>query len=156
LSFNQPYLYVMKTKLTLCFLLVLLTNLSFAQKDPVYNSKEGAIEGYDPVAYFNDAKAVKGLEDFTYDWNNTKWLFASAENQKAFMENPEKYAPQFGGYCAYAVSQGYTYKSDPEAWKIVDGKLYLNFSIKIQEKWVKDQANLIKLGEANWPRVIEK
>jgi YHS domain-containing protein len=155
LSFNQPYLYVMKTKLTLFFLLVLLTNLSFAQKDPVYNSKEGAIEGYDPVAYFNDAKAVKGLEDFTYDWNNTKWLFASAKNQKAFMENPEKYAPQFGGYCAYAVSQGYTYKSDPEAWKIVDGKLYLNFSIKIQEKWVKDQANLIKLGEANWPKVIE-
>lgn len=136
-------------------LLLIFCFSSFAQKDPVYNNKSGAIEGYDAVAYFSDGKAIKGLEELSYEWNNSIWSFASEENLNTFKENPEKYAPQFGGYCAYAVSQGYTYKSDPEAWKIVDGKLYLNYSFKIQEKWQKDQANLIKQGEANWPKVIE-
>lgn len=133
-----------------------MLNVSFAQKDPIYNNKTGAIEGYDPVAYFNDGKAVNGLENFTFEWNDSNWSFASEENLKTFKENPEKYAPQFGGYCAYAVSQGYTYKSDPEAWKIVNDKLYLNYSKKIQEQWEADQTNLIRQGESNWPKVIEK
>lgn len=137
-------------------ILILFSIGAFAQKDLIYQNKSGAIEGYDPVSYFDDAKAIKGSADFTFEWSGTKWSFLSAENLETFKENPEKYAPQFGGYCAYAVSQGYTYKSDPEAWKIVEGKLYLNYNQKIQEKWLKDQSNLIKLGEANWPKVIEK
>lgn len=143
-------------KLISTFLFIFLMNMSFAQKDSVYNNRSGAIEGYDAVAYFNESKAVEGSENFTFEWNDTKWSFSSEENLAAFKENPEQYAPQFGGYCAYAVSQGYTYKSDPEAWKIVDGKLYLNYSKKIQAKWEKDQPNLIKQGETNWPKVIDK
>ncbi len=138
---------------------ILLLSLFFivaAQKGPVYSVNSGAIEGYDPVAYFKESKAVKGSDEFTYDWNNTTWSFASSENLNVFKESPEKYAPQFGGYCAYAVSQGYTYKSDPEAWKIVNDKLYLNYSKKIQEQWEADQTNLIRQGESNWPKVIEK
>ncbi len=141
-------------------LFVLLTFIAFspalAQKDPVYNNKSGAIEGYDAVAYFNESKAVKGSSEFTYEWNNTTWSFSSEKNLTSFKENPEKYAPQFGGYCAYAVSKGNVFKSSPEAWTIVGGKLYLNFNKMVQKKWLKDQDSLIKLGESNWPKVIDK
>lgn len=146
----------MKIKLIVFLSLAFLSTHSFAQKDPIYNNKSGAIEGYDAVAYFNESKAVKGSGAFVFKWNDVKWSFVSKENLESFKENPKKYAPQFGGYCAYAVSQGYTYKSDPEAWKIVDGKLYLNYSFKIQEKWEANESDFIKLGESNWPKVIEK
>ncbi|MEO1255160.1 MAG: YHS domain-containing (seleno)protein, partial [Bacteroidota bacterium] len=79
--------------------------------------------------------------------------FSSQENKDVFKAAPEKYAPQFGGYCAYAVSQGYTYQSSPEAWKIVDGKLYLNYSKSIQKRWEANQSEFIKNAESNWPKI---
>lgn len=143
----------MKT-LTSSFLL-LLSAVVFAQKNPIYSTNDGAIKGYDPVAYFVNAAPVKGKEAFTLKWKEADWYFSSQENLEAFKADPEKYAPQFGGYCAYAVGNGYTYRSDPKAWKIVDNKLYLNYSTGIQKKWEANQADFIQKAEANWPKVIE-
>ena len=96
-----------------------------------------AIDGYDPVAYFTDGKAVKGQSRFTHEWMGATWLFASAEHRDLLAADPERYAPQYGGYCAYAVSQGATADIDPSAWKIVDGKLYLNLNPEIQASGTK-------------------
>ncbi|MGD1893307.1 MAG: YHS domain-containing (seleno)protein, partial [Cyclobacteriaceae bacterium] len=116
--------------------------------------RKGAIQGYDPVAYFTDQKPVKGSDEHTYEWKGATWYFASAENVQAFEANPEQYAPQYGGYCAYAVANGYTAKIDPEAWKIVDGKLYLNYNKKVQADWEANQANFIQQANQNWPKVL--
>ncbi|MBC2601506.1 YHS domain-containing (seleno)protein [Puniceicoccus vermicola] len=114
-----------------------------------------AIHGYDPVAYFIEKKPVKGEKSFSYEWEGAKWLFASNENLKAFEKAPEKYAPQFGGYCAWAVAHGSTADIDPEVWSVVDGKLYLNYSKDIQKKWNADRAALIKKGNEEWPKIVD-
>jgi len=112
-----------------------------------------AIDGTDPVAYFTKGRAVEGSKEFTMKWRGATWRFASAENLAAFKAAPEEYAPQYGGYCAWAVSQGYSAKIDPDAWKIVDGKLYLNYSKGVQQRWQADMAGNIVKGDANWPKV---
>ncbi len=123
----------------------------------IFFEEEGvAIKGTDPVAYFLDGQAVKGNEQFSYQWEGTKWWFKSAENRDLFVKEPEKYAPQYGGFCSWAVSQNYTAPIDPSAWKIVDGKLYLNYDQKIQQKWSKDIPNHILKADANWPKIAEK
>lgn len=144
----------MKTATSILLLFVCF--IASAQKSPVYVTKVGAIKGYDPVAYFKEGKPVKGHETYTYQWQGADWHFSTEENMEAFKADPEKYAPQFGGYCAYGVSKGALYKIEPEAWKIVDGKLYLNYSKGIQEKWEANQAAFIKKAEENWPKVIEE
>lgn len=139
----------------ICILLLLANFIVLGQSEKVYATKKGAIDGYDPVAYFVNQQPQKGSSDFEYSWNGAKWYFASQENLNSFSKEPQKYTPQFGGYCAYAVSQGYTYAINPEAWKIVNGKLYLNYSKSIQKKWESNQADLIKQAELNWPKLIE-
>lgn len=114
-----------------------------------------AIEGTDPVAYFTEGKAVEGSSQFTHAWKGATWRFKDAANRDAFAANPEKYAPEFGGYCAWAVSQGYTAGIDPEAWTIHQGKLYLNYSKSVQEQWSEDIPGNIAKGRANWPKVLE-
>jgi len=114
-----------------------------------------AINGYDPVAYFNDNKPVAGSADISAEWKGVTWRFASQANKEAFVAAPEKYAPQYGGYCAYAVSQGATAPSDPEAFTIVDGKLYLNLSKDIREVWSQDIPGNISKANANWPKVLQ-
>ena len=109
-----------------------------------------ALRGYDAVAYFAVNNAVKGDPKFEYVWNGAKWYFSSEENMMKFRETPEAYAPQFGGYCSYAVSEGYTADGDPEAWKVVDGKLYLNYSPKVKQMWEQNQTERIDKGKANW------
>ena len=94
-----------------------------------------AVRGYDVVAYFTQGRPVEGERKFIHKWMGTEWRFASAKHRDLFAENPEKYAPQYGGWCAWAVSQGYTASVDPEAWRIVDGKLYLNYSKSVQALW---------------------
>ncbi|MCR9218752.1 MAG: hypothetical protein NXI21_00855 [Alphaproteobacteria bacterium] len=112
-----------------------------------------AIEGYDPVAYLKQGRPVEGSSDFTTQWNGAVWRFASAENRDAFSAAPETYAPAYGGYCAWAVSQGYTASIDPDAWKIVDGRLYLNYNKSIQQRWEQDVPGNIAKGDANWPEI---
>jgi YHS domain-containing protein len=126
--------------------------------DPVYTGTFSslAVSGYDPVAYFADGKPVEGSGDYEYEWKGATWRFASAENLATFKADPEKYAPQYGGYCAWAVSQGYTASADPDVWRIVDGKLYLNYSKAIQQKWEQDIPGNISKADANWPKVLDK
>ncbi len=116
-----------------------------------YQSDGVAINGYDPVAYFVDSAPAKGDPTLGYTWNGTKWQFANQKNLQAFKANPVKYAPVFGGYCAYAVSQGYTAPTDPDAWSIVDDKLYLNYSKSVRTRWQQDTNGNIVKGNANWP-----
>jgi YHS domain-containing protein len=112
-----------------------------------------AIEGTDPVAYFDEGEPVAGSSDFEHDWMGATWRFASAENRDRFAAEPQTYAPQYGGYCAWAVSQGYTAKIDPAAWTIVDGKLYLNYSKDVQTQWAGDVPGNIAKADANWPKI---
>lgn len=114
---------------------------------------KSAVKGYDVVAYFTDGKPVEGKSDFSYEWGGTTWRFASAEHRDMFKADPGKYAPQYGGFCAWAVSQGYTAKIEPEAWKIVDGKLYLNYSKDVQEQWQQDVPGNITKADTNWPGI---
>ena len=115
-----------------------------------------AIDGYDPVAYFVENKPVKGLAEFTAEAGGAKYRFASAANRDAFVKDPRKYAPQYGAFCAYAVSKGYTADTDPLAWKIVDGRLYLNYNAGAQKKWEEDVPGNIRKGDANWPALSRK
>jgi YHS domain-containing protein len=115
-----------------------------------------AVGGHDPVAYFTDGKPVPGKSEFTHTWKGVTWRFASAANRDAFIAKPETYAPQYGGYCAWAVSQGYTAKGDPNHWKIVGGKLYLNYDAKVQRDWEKDVPGHIASANRNWPTVLGK
>jgi len=109
------------------------------------------LKGYDPVAYFEQGRPVQGSPQFSHRWMEATWWFATAEHRDLFTKDPQKYAPQFGGYCAYALSEGYTANIDPEAWKIVDGKLYLNYSRGVQKKWEEDLQRRIQAAEKNWP-----
>ncbi|MDR9827289.1 YHS domain-containing (seleno)protein [Vibrio sp. FNV 38] len=123
--------------------------------EPVYTDFFGkAIKGYDPVAYFTQGKPVKGRSDFQFEWNGADWSFSSQQNLDAFISNPEQYAPQYGGYCAWAVSKGYTAKIDPSAWSVVDGKLYLNYSKSVQSTWQQDIAGNIAKADINWPSLL--
>jgi YHS domain-containing protein len=112
-----------------------------------------AIEGHDPVAYFTEGKPVEGSSAHTYQWKGATWKFWTKENRDAFAAAPQKFAPQYGGYCAWAVAQNSTAGIDPEAWRIVDGKLYLNYSTGIQDRWAKDIPGNIAKGDANWPEI---
>ena len=123
----------------------------------VYSASDGlAAGGYDVTAYFTEGKAVRGSAKHELMLHGVTWRFASAESKGKFQANPYAFAPQFGGYCAWAVSQGYLASGDPEQWKIVDGKLYLNFNARAKELWEADQAEAIKRGNANWPNVLTK
>jgi len=112
-----------------------------------------AIEGVDPVAYFAEGRPVEGSSAFEHEWMGATWRFASAEHRDQFAVDPERYAPQYGGYCAWAVAQGYTAKIDPAAWKIVDGKLYLNYSPAVQSQWQSDIPGNVAKADANWPGI---
>ena len=143
-------------KTVLLFFSIAVSCFGFGQKPAIFNAKGHAIAGYDPVSYFTKKMPVKGSGEFAAMWKGARWLFATEENMKMFEEKPEAYAPQYGGYCAYAVSRGYTAKSDPEAWKIVGGKLYLNYSRGVRSKWEEKMDEYIMKADANWPGLLTK
>lgn len=141
------------------FALIAMFLLSFpalAQKPPVFSDRAGAIRGHDPVAYFDQKGPVKGAKQFSHSWNGATWYFASAENRDRFAAAPEKFAPQYGGYCAYAVASGYTADIDPRAWSIVDGRLYLNYSLGVRDRWSRDIPGNIRKADVNWPAVLQR
>ena len=121
---------------------------------PVSAEKGVAIQGYDPVAFFTLGKPQQGSAEHSFVYEGATWRFASSENLAAFKSDPARFAPQFGGYCAWAVSQHYLAPGDPNYWKIVDGKLYLNANARAKELWEADQVDAIKRGHANWPEVL--
>ncbi|NOH72727.1 YHS domain-containing protein [Vibrio pectenicida] len=115
-----------------------------------------AVSGYDTVAYFTEGKPVKGDEKWQFEYQGADWYFSSQENLDKFKASPEAYAPQYGGYCAWAVSAKNDFaSSDPEKWAIVDGKLYLNYNADVKNMWDKDRAGHIKQANVNWPNLIK-
>ena len=130
---------------------------ALAAKPEVYTPRfsDLPVDGYDPVAYFTQGEPTKGSAEFSLEHKGAQWRFASAENLERFRADPEAYAPQYGGYCAWAVAQGYTARGNPKYWTIVDGRLYLNYDAGVQRKWEADIPGFIAKADANWPGVLE-
>ena len=123
---------------------------------PVFAEEGLAIRGYDPVAYFTEGKPVPGSDAFSTTWNGATWQFASAANRDTFQADPEAYAPQYGGFCAWAVAaKGELYSTQPSNWAIVEGKLYLNFNDDIQARWETDIPGFISEGDRRWPEILD-
>jgi YHS domain-containing protein len=117
----------------------------------LYTTNGLALDGYDPVAYFSDGQPVQGVVGNEIEWHGVRWRFSTAEHATAFVKDPEHYAPQFGGYCAFAVSRGTTASGDPHQWAIVDNKLYVNNNAFAMRLWDKDRPENIAAGQQNWP-----
>jgi YHS domain-containing protein len=122
-----------------------------------YFEKDGvALRGYDPVSYFTVEQPQQGVPAHTHVYKGSTFYFASEENRKLFVANPEKYAPQFGGYCAFGVARGgYKVSTQPDAFAIVDGKLYLNYNADVQKQWQKDVPGFIATAEKKWPETAK-
>ncbi len=138
--------------------LVSATNGAAAREPNVYTgffSSLGA-GGYDVVAYFTQGRAVEGKAEYAIAFDGATWRFANAEDLALFKAHPAAYLPQYGGYCAWAVSQDYTAAGDPKVWRIVNGKLYLNYDSDVQKKWSADLPKHIADGDRNWPSVLDK
>ncbi|MET0182172.1 MAG: YHS domain-containing (seleno)protein [Caulobacterales bacterium] len=114
------------------------------------------VGGYDPVAYFTTGAPTRGSSQFKTTHQGVEYRFANAENLARFRANPSAYLPQYGGYCAWAVSQGYTAPGDPRRWRIVNGRLYLNYNADVQRRWDAERGPLIARGDANWPSVLRR
>ena len=155
----------MNTKLIAAIAVLFFSTMVMAQtnqpNDPsilptikYFENKDGAIRGYDPVAYFTEGKAVKGDPQFTYSWSGSNWYFKDEVNKQAFILSPAKYAPQYGGYCAYGTSENHLSPTDPNAFTVVDNKLYLNYSNKVKELWQKDINKRIEKANVYWPVLL--
>ena len=125
-----------------------------AAEPPVYATDGVAINGYDPVAYFTEGKPLEGSPEHTSNWDGAVLRFASAEHKTLFDSDPVKYAPKYGGYCAYAVSKGYIATTDPAAWSIHEDRLYLNYSKSVRALWSARKRHHIRQADANWPSVL--
>jgi YHS domain-containing protein len=134
--------------------LLTVTAKTFAQtsnKEKHINTSNGiAIQGYDPIAYFENNKAIKGNKEILATYQEVVYYFSSAENKETFLKNPSQYIPQFGGFCAYGMSEGYEAPIQPEAFTIVDNKLYINYNLKVKETWLKDKEIRIQKANENW------
>lgn len=119
-------------------------------EEPVYQKDGLAIDGYDPVAYFTIGKAMRGNADFSTEYRGAVWQFMSEEHKAAFLAEPEKYAPQYGGHCAFAASKGYVAKSEGDQWSVVNGKLYLNYNQVIKSRWDSSRQTFINAAKENW------
>lgn len=132
----------------------LLTRPAVAAEPPVFSDEGIALRGADPVAYFTQGAPVIGTPEHSVMWNGTTWHFASAENLQSFIADPEAYAPQYGGCCAFAMASGYIASSVPDAWTIHEGKLYMNYSIGVRTRWLRDVPGNIEKADSNWPTAL--
>lgn len=136
--------------------LALLPRAAAADTPPIFAPGGIALGGTDPVAYFTEGRPVAGRADLTHRWNGATWRFATEAHRAAFAADPEAYAPQYGGYCAWAVARNYTAKTEPEAWRIENGKLYLNYDLSIRRRWARDIPGNVARADANWPDVLSR
>lgn len=151
---NSPSRQLLRSLRWLTLFGVLLTTVGVLAEDPVNSSFfGGAIKGYDAVAYHSEGIAKSGSRKFSYDWNGATWRFASAHNRDLFAADPQKYAPQYGGYCAWAMADGQFVGVDPKLWTIVEGKLYLNYNRDVQKKWKKNIPAFIERADAQYQRL---
>jgi YHS domain-containing protein len=146
----------MKKTISTVFIALFILLHAHAQKSQVYIADGKAIKGYDPVAFFTASKPVRGQDSLMLQWNGAVWYFADRKNLESFKEAPEKYAPQYGGYCAYGTAQGHKAPTEVETWSILDGKLYFNYNQKVKEMWSKDRAAMIKKADRNWTMIKDK
>ncbi len=121
-----------------------------------YTKKGYALSGYDTVAYFTAGAPTKGDKKISTEWNGAKWLFASEENKNLFLADPKKYAPAYDGHCAFAAGINRKVSARPDLWKIIDGRLFLNFSKAANERWLENPEDYIKDGDVNWVDLSEK
>lgn len=140
------------TILVFAFLLQPLANGGEMQRRINTDPANVAIKGYDTVAYFTEERPVKGKPEFTFLWQGAKWQFASSKHLELFAADPERYAPQFGGFCSMALTKGVMSTVDPDAWTIVDGKLYLNFNKAVRDKFRENPSEHVKKASAQWQR----
>ncbi len=143
-----------RTLLTALVALPLIPRSALAARLETFTIGGLAIQGTDPVAYFDGAGPVAGLPDHRLMWKGAEWRFATEANMSAFEMNPTAYAPQYGGYCAYALAQGALASTDPQAWTLHEGKLYLNFSLEVRQTWVQDIPGYITKADSHWPQVL--
>ncbi|MEM7509010.1 MAG: YHS domain-containing (seleno)protein [Pseudomonadota bacterium] len=143
------------TALMLAFALPLAAQAGDLKKPEVFADFKGlALKGYDSVAYHTERRAVKGDPAFEVEWKGAKWHFASAENRDQFAADPERWAPQYGGYCAWAITRGRVVGIDPTIFRIVDDKLYLNLNMKVHKDWLAEMPQMIARGDEQWPEVL--
>jgi YHS domain-containing protein len=135
------------------FVFVLTTVFAFSQQPEVFSTDAGALQGYDPVAFFKESKPVMGNKEFTCSWKEATWYFSTEENLNLFKADPARYAPQYGGWCAYGTAAGHKSPTQPETWSIVNNKLYFNYNKEVQKLWNKNQKGLIDQADKNWPKV---
>ena len=134
--------------------MIALAYAAIAHAGKIYTKGGNAIDGYDAVAYFTDSKAVKGDSTHSYKWNGATWHFSSAKNLDLFKADPDKYAPQYGGHCAFAMAEaGKLVKANPKKFDVKNSKLYLNYNSGTQKKWEADSAGMIKRGDANYKKL---
>ena len=143
--------WISPTRLMLAGLLVTATATGLRAQAVNTDKDHLALYGYDAVAYQTDNAAVKGTTQYTATYEGNTYRFASAAHRDAFNAAPAKYVPAYGGYCAYGVSRGYKVKVDPEAFTVVDGRLYLNYDKGVQGRWLKDIPGYVAKADANWP-----
>lgn len=129
------------------------SSASIALADEIYATDGVAINGYDAVSYFTDQKPVKGTREFSTSYKGATFYFASAAHRDAFAKDPGHYAPQFGGYCAYGTAEGHKAPTQPQAFTVVDDKLYLNYNDDVARKWRSDVDGYIRKANANWEAV---
>jgi YHS domain-containing protein len=127
-----------------------------AQRAEIFSTDGKAIRGYDVVAFFTEGKAVRGSDTLAYTYKDAQWLFSSVKNREAFKGNPDKYLPQYGGYCAYGTADGHKAPTETDTWTIVDGKLYFNYNQKVKGLWTTDQPRLIEKADTQWPMIKDK
>lgn len=132
---------------------LLVTTLGQASAGQYFERNGTAIDGYDPVAYFTDRKPVKGLPEFISEYKGSTFYFTSAAHREAFVSDPEKFAPQYGGYCAYGMAKGYKAAIDPAAFTVAGDKLYLNYSETVRAQWLSDIPGYVLKADMNWPDI---
>ncbi len=130
--------------------------LTVAHASEVFEHNGVALRGHDPVAYFANNKPVKGVAEHQAQYKGATFHFASKANREAFMATPEKYAPQYGGFCAFGMAGGYKAATDPAVFSVVDGKLYLNYNRDVQKQWSSDIPGLVGKADKNWPTVSKQ
>ena len=134
--------------------IALMSLLSLTSHAGEFNEHDGvAIKGYDPVAFFKESKPVRGRDDLRFDYKGSTFIFSNADNRAAFAADPEKYVPQYGGYCAFGTARGYKADIDPATFTVIDGRLYLNYNRQVQKDWAADTARFIREADARWPTV---
>ncbi len=150
------YNYLKKLALFSVLFILACTPSAYAEKDAIYTSWQNnlAVQGFDVVSFYS-GKPQEGKAEFSTVYKKARWQFSSEANLDLFQTNPNAFIPQYGGYCAWAVANGKLAKGSSKYWHVEDGRLYLNFNSRIQEKWDKDRAEFISLANEKWPEILK-